>query len=213
MKIGFNHRFHPALLKARELIDQNALGEMMFLRARYGHGGRLGMEKEWRSIPEIAGGGELLDQGVHILDLVYWFMGPLQLQSSYVTTSFWKMKVDDNAVVTLVGKNSWATMHVSSSEWKNTFSLEIYGRTGKILINGLGRSYGKETLTYYKMLPEMGPPEIQNFDFPEADLSWELDMKNLVDHIQKRISTLGRYPFRKICSHPSEGRLQSKWFR
>jgi predicted dehydrogenase len=185
IKIGFNHRFHPALLKARELIDQGALGEMMFLRARYGHGGRLGMEKEWRSVPEIAGGGELLDQGIHVLDLIFWIMGPLSLQSSYVTTSFWKTKVDDNAVLTLANENSWATMHVSSTEWKNTFDLEIYGHKGKILINGLGRSYGKETLTYYKMLPEMGPPEIQNFDFPETDLSWELDMKNLVDHIQK----------------------------
>jgi len=185
VKVGFNHRFHPALLKARELLDSENVGDLMFLRARYGHGGRLGMEKEWRSLPEISGGGELLDQGVHILDLIYWYLGPLNLQSSFVTTSFWKSKVDDNAVLTLVGKNKWATMHVSSSEWKNTFSLEIYGRTGKIAVNGLGRSYGKEVLTYYQMAPEMGPPETKTFDFPEEDRSWELDLQNLVDHIQK----------------------------
>jgi predicted dehydrogenase len=191
VKVGFNHRFHPSLLKAKELIDQGALGELMFLRARYGHGGRLGYEKEWRSIPELGGGGELLDQGVHLLDLIYWFMGPLPLQSSYVTTSFWKMSVDDNAVLTLADKNKWATFHVSCSEWKNTFSMEIYGRTGKILINGLGRSYGREALTYYRMLPEMGPPEIREFGFPEEDLSWELDMKNLIDHIEKKTPLLG----------------------
>jgi predicted dehydrogenase len=190
VKVGFNHRFHPAMLKARELIDAGALGELMFLRARYGHGGRVGYEKEWRSIPEIGGGGELLDQGVHLLDLIYWYMGPLPLHSSLVTTSFWKMPVDDNAVITvaeqpvLPGVSKWATFHVSCSEWKNTFTLEIYGRTGKILVSGIGRSYGKETLTYYKMLPEMGPPKIETFDFPEEDRSWELDMKNLVDHIQ-----------------------------
>ncbi len=183
-KVGFNHRFHPSLLKTRELIDRGALGDLMFLRARYGHGGRVGYEKEWRSIPELAGGGELLDQGVHILDLIYWFMGPLQLQSSFVTTSFWDMKVDDNAVLTLADKNRWATFHVSSSEWKNTFSLELYGKTGKVLISGLGGSYGPETLTYYKMSPEMGPPTMETFEFHPPDESWALDMQNLLDHLE-----------------------------
>ena len=183
VKVGFNHRFHPALLKTRELIDSGALGDLMFLRARYGHGGRLGMEKEWRSLPEIGGGGELLDQGVHILDLIYWFLGPLPLKSSFVTTSFWNMKVDDNAVLTVADKKRWATFHVSCSEWKNTFSLELYGRTGKVLISGLGGSYGKETLTYYKMLPEMGPPLMETFEFEPPDQSWGLDLKNLVDHL------------------------------
>jgi predicted dehydrogenase len=194
VKVGFNHRFHPALLKAKELVDQNKLGELIFLRARYGHGGRLGYEKEWRSDPKISGGGELMDQGVHVLDLIYWFMGSLALQSSYVTTSFWDMSVDDNAVLTVSGKKKWATMHVSCSEWKNTFGLEIYGRAGKILISGLGRSYGKETLTYYKMLPEMGPPQTEFFDFPEEDLSWQLDLNNLVENIKFGKPMLGDLP-------------------
>jgi predicted dehydrogenase len=187
VKVGFNHRFHPALLKAHELISSGALGPMMFLRARYGHGARLGYEKEWRSLPEVSGGGELLDQGVHLLDLIYWFMGPLPLHSSMVSTSFWDMKADDNAVLTLAGpgRKTWATFHVSCSEWKNTFGMEIYGRTGKILINGLGGSYGKETLTYYRMLPQMGPPETEVFEFAPEDLSWRKDLDNLVSHIEK----------------------------
>jgi predicted dehydrogenase len=191
VKVGFNHRFHPALLKARQLIDDGALGELMFLRARYGHGGRLGYEKEWRSLPEVGGGGELLDQGVHLLDLIHWFMGPLPLQSSYVTTSFWNMKVDDNAVLTLAGGKTWATFHVSCSEWKNTFALEIYGKGGKILINGLGRSYGTETLTYYKMLPQMGPPTTETFEFDGEDRSWEKDLENLVQHVQNKTPLWG----------------------
>jgi predicted dehydrogenase len=191
VKIGFNHRFHPGMLKARELVDAGALGELMFLRARYGHGGRLGMEKEWRFQPEISGGGELLDQGVHLLDLIHWFLGPLKLKSSYVTTSFWDTPVDDNAVLTLADDKRWATFHVSCSEWKNLFSFELYGRTGKILIEGLGGSYGKEKLTYYRMLPQMGPPEIETFDYDAPDRSWELDLKNLVEHIEKKTPLLG----------------------
>jgi predicted dehydrogenase len=191
VKVGFNHRFHPALLKARQLIDDGALGPLMFLRARYGHGARIGYEKEWRSDAKISGGGELIDQGVHILDLIYWFLGPLPLKASFVTTSFWDMKVDDNAVLTVADKTKWATFHVSCTEWKNTFSMEIYGRTGKILINGLGRSYGLETLIYYKMLPQMGPPEIETFEFKEADNSWALDLKSLTDHLEKGTPLLG----------------------
>ena len=163
----------------------------MFLRARYGHGGRLNYEKEWRADPQIGGGGELMDQGVHLLDLIYWFLGPLPLQSSLVTTSFWKMEVDDNAVLTLKDKNKWATFHVSCTEWKNTFAMEFYGETGKIIVQGLGRSYGSETLTHYKMSHEMGPPETFHFDFPAEDHSWHLDMENLSDHVLKGIPLLG----------------------
>lgn len=184
VKVGFNHRFHPALLKTRELVDQGALGELMFMRARYGHGARLGYEKEWRAQPELAGGGELLDQGCHILDLIYWFFGPLPLQSSLVQTNYWNMPVDDNAVITVAEGKRWATFHVSCSEWKNTFALELYGRTGKVLIQGLGGSYGKETLTYYKMLPEMGPPKMEVFEFDAPDQSWELDFRNLAQHLE-----------------------------
>ena len=123
VKLGFNLRFHPGLQRTRALIDQGALGELMFLRARYGHGGRLHMEKEWRFQPELSGGGELLDQGIHLLDLIHWFLGPLPLHSSLVTRSFWPSSLDDNAVLTLKGESRWASFHVSCSEWKNTFSL------------------------------------------------------------------------------------------
>jgi len=186
VKVGFNHRFHPALLETRRLVDEGKLGPLMFLRVRYGHGGRLGYESEWRAKPEHSGGGELIDQGVHVLDLIHWFFGPLPLRSSFVTTSFWNMPVDDNAVLTVADSGPsprWATFHVSCSEWKNSFSLELYGRTGKVLVSGLGGSYGTETLTYYRMLPQMGPPEVEQREFSGPDRSWALDLKNLVDHI------------------------------
>jgi predicted dehydrogenase len=194
VKVGFNHRFHPALAKMRRLVDEGRLGPLMFLRARYGHGGRLGYESEWRANPRLSGGGELIDQGVHLLDLVHWFFGPLPLRSAFVTTSFWKMPVDDNAVVTLAEagpRARWATFHVSCSEWKNTFSLELYGQTGKVLIQGFGGSYGQETLTFYKMLPQMGPPEIEVHEFAGPDGSWALDLQNLVDHVTQRGPLLG----------------------
>jgi len=194
VKVGFNHRFHPALQKMRQLVDEGRLGPLMFLRARYGHGGRLGYEKEWRAQPLKCGGGELIDQGVHLLDLIFWFFGPLPLHSAFVTTSFWNMPVDDNAVLTLGEpgpRAPWATFHVSCSEWKNTFSLELYGQTGKVTIQGWGGSYGKETLTYYRMLPQMGPPETEVHEFDEPDRSWSRDLANLVEHITNGAPLLG----------------------
>ena len=177
VRVGYNHRYHPAALKAVELFRSGALGPMMFLRERYGHGGRLGYEKEWRADPQISGGGELIDQGVHLIDLAGIFLGDFTNVEGHATTYFWKMPVDDNAFLSLrnaAGNTAW--LHVSCSEWKNLFSLEIYGRDAKLQWEGLGGSYGLEKLTYYKMLPQMGPPETTTWEFPRGDESWKIEM-------------------------------------
>jgi predicted dehydrogenase len=185
VRVGFNHRYHPALQKARQLVDAGDVGPLMFLRGRYGHGGRLGYEREWRANPAISGGGELIDQGVHVIDLARWFLGELPSIDGLATTCFWNMPVDDNAFLTLRTKQGQtAFLHVSCTEWKNMFSLEIYGRTGKLAIDGLGGSYGVERLTWYRMLPEMGPPETSVWEFPGADESWALEFREFLDDIR-----------------------------
>jgi len=184
VRVGFNHRYHPAVRKARELVDNGVLGPLMFVRARYGHGGRLGYEQEWRARPEISGGGELIDQGVHLIDLARWFLGNFTVVDGVATTFFWKMPVDDNAFMTLRSATGQvAFLHVSCTEWKNMFSMEIYGRDGKIAIDGLGGSYGAERLTWYRMLPQMGPPEATTWEFPGADESWRVEFEEFVDDI------------------------------
>jgi predicted dehydrogenase len=191
VRIGYNHRCHGALLKAREIVEAGALGPLMFLRARYGHGGRQGYDREWRADPALAGGGELIDQGVHLIDLAGWFLGEFPTVEGHATTSFWDMKVDDNAFVSLrtaAGQTAW--LHVSCTEWKNMFSLELYGRTGKIIIEGLGGSYGLEKLIHYPMPAEMlgkpTTPEIH--EFPTDD-SWAIETRTFIDDIR-----LGREP-------------------
>jgi predicted dehydrogenase len=184
VRVGYNHRYHPSLLKARALIDEGALGPLMFLRGRYGHGGRVGYDREWRADPALSGGGELIDQGVHLIDLSAWFLGPLATVDGHATTSFWDMKVDDNAFLSLrtaEGQTAW--LHVSCSEWKNLFSLEIYGRQGKIAIDGLGGSYGPERLTFYRMLPEMGPPETTAWEYVRGDDSWAVETRAFFEDI------------------------------
>ena len=190
VRVGFNHRYHPALRKARELFEQGALGPMMFVRGRYGHGGRPGYEKEWRANPALSGGGELIDQGVHVIDLARWFLGDFTGVEGFAHTYFWQMPVDDNAFLLLrTAANQAAMLHVSCTEWKNLFSFEIYGRDAKLHIEGLGGSYGVERLAYYRMTPEMGPPETTIWEYPGGDRSWEVEFAEFLDDIR-----LGRQP-------------------
>ncbi len=184
VRIGFNHRYHRALVKAKEIISSGQLGELMFIRGRYGHGGRLGYEKEWRAKPSVSGGGELIDQGSHLIDLSRMFLGDFVKVDGFACNYFWKMPVDDNAFLSLRNKKgNTAFLQVSCTEWKNTFSFEIYGRKGKIEIDGLGGSYGTEKIIYYKMLTEMGPPETYSWEFPMKDNSWEIEFKEFVKDI------------------------------
>jgi predicted dehydrogenase len=184
VKVGFNHRFHPAVRRAHELVVEGKLGPLLFVRGRYGHGGRLGYEKEWRCQPQVSGGGELIDQGSHLIDLSRWFLGELSLAFSATPTYFWSIPVDDNCFLALRGADGqMAWLHASWTEWRNMFSLEIAGRDGKLMIEGLGGSYGVERLTWYRMHPAMGPPETTIWEFPAPDSSWRAEFSDFADAV------------------------------
>jgi predicted dehydrogenase len=188
--VGFNHRYHRAFRQARQIVDAGVLGPLMFLRARYGHGGRVGYDKEWRADPAVSGGGELIDQGVHLIDLARWFLGDIAEIDGSAATFFWDMPVDDNAFLLLkTAQKQVAFLHASCTEWKNMFSFELYGREGKLQVDGLGGSYGVERLTHYRMLPGMGPPETTSWEYPMGDNSWDVEMAEFLEDIR-----LGRPP-------------------
>jgi predicted dehydrogenase len=185
--VGFNHRFHPGIARAVHEVRSGRHGELMHVRARYGHGGRLGYDGEWRADPVRSGGGELVDQGMHLLDLTHWLAGPLPLHAALLRTHFWDTPVEDNAAL-ILGEQSrtepWAILHVSWTEWKNLFSLEIYCRTAKIQVDGLVRSYGPQRLTIYRMRPELGPPEVQEVAYPDEDRSWQREWASFTEAIE-----------------------------
>jgi predicted dehydrogenase len=177
-KVGYNHRFHPVVLKAREIIDRGELGQLMFIRGRYGHGGRPGYETEWRFQRSISGGGELIDQGSHLIDLAHWFLGEFTGAQAVLRTFFWNAEVEDNAFLTLStseGRIAW--LHATWTEWKNLFSLEIYGREGKLAIS--------------RMLPGMGPPETARWEYPFADRSWEAETAEFIAAIREGRRPIG----------------------
>lgn len=185
VRVGFNHRYHRSLQKAKAIIDSGSLGELMFIRARYGHGGRLGYEKEWRADPKLSGGGELIDQGSHLIDLSRWFLGEFSEVQGFAHTYYWDMPVDDNGFMLLkTSSQKIASLHASCTEWKNLFSMEIYGKLGKIDLSGLGGSYGLEKITHYNMLLNMGPPETTSWEYPMADNSWSKEMEEFYEDIE-----------------------------
>jgi len=186
VRVGFNHRYHPSFRKAREIFESGALGKMMYVRGRYGHGGRPGYDKEWRAIPEKSGGGELVDQGMHLIDLARWFLGDFSEVKGFTGTYFWNMPVEDNAFLLLrTATGQVASLHATWTEWKNLFSFEICGRDAKLEIAGLGGSYGVERLACYRMLPEMGPPETTIWEYPGADDSWREEVTQFVADIRQ----------------------------
>jgi predicted dehydrogenase len=190
VRVGFNHRHHPAVREARRLFDEGSLGPLLYVRGRYGHGGRLGYEREWRADPRVSGGGELLDQGVHLIDLARWFAGDFVECKVELATFYWDMPVEDNAFLllrTAEGRVAW--LHASWTEWKNLFSFEVFLRGGKLQIDGLGGSYGTERLTLYRMPPELGPPETSVFEYPGEDASWALEYQALLAAIRHDTSS------------------------
>jgi predicted dehydrogenase len=188
--VGFNHRFHPGVQRVLAEVASGDHGGLMFVRARYGHGGRIGYDREWRADPYRSGGGELVDQGFHILDLTRCMAGDLPVVSVFTTTAYWDMPVDDNAVITLGEPHDvglpFANLHASCSEWKNLFDLEVYCRTAKFHLSGLQGSYGQQVLTIYRMRPEMGPPDVERIEYPADDQSWAREWESVARAVVTR---------------------------
>jgi predicted dehydrogenase len=140
-----------------------------------------------------------------------WFLGDFETITGFAHTYFWDMPVDDNAFLLLRTKNDRAAfLHVSCTEWKNMFSLEIYGRSGKLQIDGLGGSYGIERLAYYRMLPEMGPPDTTIWEYPRGDESWAFEFAEFLEDIRlARVPSAGLSDARAAAAIVAEVHRQS----
>lgn len=187
LKFGFNHRYHAGIQEAKRIIDSGRLGHLLWMRGVYGKAGGLGFENVWRSRKETAGGGILLDQGIHMLDLFRFFCGDFIEVKSMVSTSYWPIDVEDNAFALLRDTHGRVGMiHSSSTQWKHRFNLELYLTDGYLSVNGIlssTRSYGDETITVARNRFDdgfaMGKPSEEVIYF-DTDPSWELEIRDFV---------------------------------
>jgi predicted dehydrogenase len=192
LKYGFNHRYHYSVLKAKEIIDSGELGKIMWMRGVYGKAGSIDFNKNWRNYKKYSGGGILIDQGIHMLDLILFFtQEKFSNISSFITNSFWKIEAEDNAFVLMKSENDTVAMvHSSATHWKHKFLLEIYFEKGFINLDGIlskTNSYAPEKLIMGRKDSEdinlaMGKPNENSYYF-ENDNSWELEVNEFIDAI------------------------------
>lgn len=192
LKFGFNHRYHAGIQEAKRIISGGRLGEVLWARGVYGKSGGKGFEQEWRSDADMSGGGILLDQGIHMLDLFRYFLGDFTEIKSMVTTAHWRIPLEDNAFALLRDANGRiAMLHSSSTQWKHRFNLELYASEGYLSVNGIltsTRSYGDETITVARRHTgeqSMGKPREEVIYF-DTDPSWELETAEFIDAVRGR---------------------------
>lgn len=185
LKVGYNHRYHPAVQRVQQACVAGELGRLLWLRGRYGHGGRPGYEREWRADRVLSGGGEMLDQGVHLVDLALWLLGDFADVAGFAGALHWPMQVEDNAFgLFRTAAGQVASLHVSWTQWRNLFSLEVCGSEGHAAAEGLGGSYGPERAVLGRRRPEGGPPDECVETYPAEDRSWELEWEDLLQAIR-----------------------------
>ena len=186
LKFGFNHRFHYGVMEAKAIVDSGRYGRVLWARGIYGKAGGLTFENSWRSDKDLAGGGILLDQGIHMVDLLRYFLGDFTEIKSFVENCYWNnISLEDNAFALLkTNDGKVAMLHSSATHWKHKFSLDLFLEDGYLSINGIlssTRSYGDESITFARKQFEdqasaMGKPREEIIYFDRDD-SWrhELD--------------------------------------
>jgi predicted dehydrogenase len=175
---GFNHRYHDSVEDALRILKSGELGEVVSLRGVYGKSQLLTFDQpDWRTRREIAGGGVLLDQGIHMVDLIRLFGGEFNEVHSYVSNAHWGYDVEDNAYSLMRASTGVVAMVTSSAtQWRHQFSLEITLSKGSLILGGIlssSKSYGSETLTMVTANPsnDRGNPREQTTKYNE-DASW-----------------------------------------
>ena len=192
LKYGFNHRFHYSVMEAKKIINNGSLGKMLWMRGVYGKAGSIDFHDNWRNYKNYSGGGILLDQGIHMIDLFRYFSNDeFTCLSSHLASSFWNVECEDNAFLTLKSKNDIvATLHSSATQWKHKFLLEMAFESGYINLDGIlssTRSYAPETMIVGRREFEditfaMGKPK-ESITYYENDNSWELELKEFIDAV------------------------------
>ena len=187
---GFNHRHHRSIKYMKSLIDSGEYGDVIWMRGRYGKSVDDDFFNGWRAKKEVAGGGILLDQGIHMLDLFLYLGGKFDQYSAFVSNEYWKRDIEDNVFAIL--KNSkngmTASLHSTMTQWRHLFSLEVFMSKGYMVLNGLltsTRTYGDEVLSIAKnrsTAPAATWKDEEKISY-DSDKSWRSEVDHFFDAI------------------------------
>jgi predicted dehydrogenase len=187
LKYGFNHRYHDSVRDALKLVNSGEMGEIVSLRGIYGKSSLVPFEGSWRSERKYSGGGILLDQGIHMVDLMRLFCGEFSDVKSFVSNQFWKCDVEDNVFAIMKDeKNRVAMLHSSATQWQHRFSLDISLSDGYLELRGIlsgTKSYGAERLIKgYRKESNTGSDTKKITNYLE-DNSWRDEINEFADAI------------------------------
>lgn len=177
---GFNYRFLTGVSAVRDLLREGALGEVHRVRMCMAHGGRPGMETEWKLQKRRAGGGALIDPGIHLVDLVRHLFGEPEVVDCELRSRFWNVDVEDNCLLRMRVGAADIAIDVGLTCWKNLFYIEIFGRDGVALVRGRGGNYGTQTVEYVNRWFWSGDDRRILRDFGTVDTSFELETRSFL---------------------------------
>ncbi len=188
LKYGFNHRYHDSVREALALVRSGEMGRMVNLRGIYGKSQLISFgQTTWRTQRDLAGGGILLDQGIHMVDLMRLFAGDFEDVHSFVRNDFWKHNVEDNAYALMrTADGVIGMLHSSATQWRHRFNLDITLEKGALTLSGIlsgSKSYGAETLTAAWAEDDTGDPREQTTSY-NHDTSWSDEIADFVDAIR-----------------------------
>ena len=195
LKFGFNHRYHESMLEAKRRVDSGEYGRILWMRGRYGKGVDKNFFKDWRSKKSTAGGGILMDQGIHMLDLLLMFARKFDEVKSFCSNLYWNLDIEDNVFALLRNREGIvASLHSTMTQWRHLFALEIFLERGYMVVNGVLSStnsytttYGKEVLTIANnrsAAPQAGHSHEERFVYDE-DGSWKDEIEEFVRCIKE----------------------------
>lgn len=186
---GFNHRYHDSITKGMEIIKSKKLGKIINLRGVYGKSKVVTFDQtNWRTKREIAGGGILLDQGIHLVDLMRMIAGEFTDIKSFVSNNYWKFDVEDNVYVIMKTDDDIVGMlHSSATQWKHRFNLEVNLEKGSVIFSGIlsgSKSYGSEKLTVINVKPKEKSSDIKEITTSyKKDYSWDRELEYFTECI------------------------------
>lgn len=188
LKYGFNHRYHDSVREALSIIQNGELGNVINLRGVYGKSQLITFgQTSWRTERNLSGGGVLLDQGIHMVDLLRLFAGEFTDVHSFISNDFWKHDVEDNAYALMRTKDGKVAMlNSSATSWRHRFHLDITLAKGALTLSGIlsgSKSYGAETLTVAKRgKDDQGDPQENTMHY-DQDPSWADEIADFADAI------------------------------
>lgn len=186
---GFNHRHHESIKRMKQIVDAGEMGRILWMRGRYGKEVNERFFEGWRAKKELAGGGILLDQGIHMLDLFLHLGGGFDEVSAFVSNLFWKIDGIEDNVFAIYRNNEnglCASLHSTMTQWRYLFSLEVFLGGGALILNGLKTSsgaYGDEVLTIKRNKTHLhdGRHELEEEHTYHVDESWNSEVAHFVD--------------------------------